>query len=90
MCTSSCLLSDIDECLKIGGKHGHHCHRDQKCVNTIGSYKCTCMSGHEQNDDQSCSGISSGQISHKYVTWYRTWKHIVIIVWMCLLVHHVR
>lgn len=43
-------LKDIDECAR-----GYPCRRNQKCLNTNGSYKCqsllTCSGGYTSNDD---------------------------------------
>ena len=73
-------FADIDECQEIGGKYGHHCHGNMKCVNTVGSYKCTCLSGHSQSeDDQSCSGTSTG-----HVTIPDTWT-VILFLCLCLL-----
>lgn len=41
---------DIDECLEDG-----KCTKDnEKCVNTIGSYRCECGEGYRRNKDQEC------------------------------------
>lgn len=34
------MIADIDEC-----KSGNPCKNGGKCINTIGSYKCSCPSG---------------------------------------------
>ena len=45
------MLIDIDECMRDidGCSHG--------CVNTEGSYYCTCPTGYElSNDNRACAG----------------------------------
>lgn len=43
-------MTDIDECLQY-----HPCERNQRCINTNGSYKCqnllTCSGGYTSNND---------------------------------------
>lgn len=51
-------LKDIDECAR-----GNPCRRNQRCLNTNGSYKCqsllTCSGGYTSNDDGTqCIGKS--------------------------------
>ena len=46
------ILVDIDEC-KIGNKGG--CHKDARCVNTVGSFQCQCKPGYE-GDGKTCKG----------------------------------
>ena len=41
--TKTCL--DLDECAEWG-----YC--DQKCVNKVGRYDCTCVAGYERRDDK--------------------------------------
>ena len=36
---------DIDECDINSWETAHGCHPDAKCVNTIGSYECSCLDG---------------------------------------------
>ncbi|KAL3884140.1 hypothetical protein ACJMK2_030360 [Sinanodonta woodiana] len=48
---------DINECLGVGGKYGHHCNGNTQCINTIGSYRCQCASGHDQTDSYTCTDI---------------------------------
>lgn len=74
--------SDIDECLENGGKMGHHCHKDQLCVNTLGSYTCECKPGHSLQHDQSCSPISRGVFLGQ--TCLYTSSISVILTWLCL------
>ena len=45
---------DVDECLTEGGLNGHHCLRNSKCRNTIGSYKCECDDGFVDYDGYQC------------------------------------
>ena len=44
------LLLDINECLVANGG----C--EQVCVNTLGSYNCSCLSGFVLENDVFCSG----------------------------------
>ena len=50
----SCV-ADIDECA-IGDKGG--CHKDARCVNEVGSFRCECKPGYEGNG-KTCIGISN-------------------------------
>ena len=54
--------TDVDECTASNG----NC--SQKCVNTIGSYMCSCVNGQGlNNDNKTCSGKDRGDlIMHKY------------------------
>ena len=48
-CTQ-CCFTDIDEC-------GVSDHCSQQCINTVGSYNCSCKSGYRLNDNQkTCDG----------------------------------
>ncbi|XP_032088742.1 epidermal growth factor-like protein 7 isoform X2 [Thamnophis elegans] len=50
--TGRCCQTDVDECAT--GKHG--C--SQLCINTAGSYRCTCHPGYElQADGQTCRAL---------------------------------
>ena len=51
-------FSDIDECVNTY----HGCHHD--CMNTIGSYICTCYDGYllSEDDDRSCEGTVCVQL----------------------------
>ena len=49
--TISAIL-DIDECA-VGDKGG--CHKDARCVNQVGSYRCECKPGYEGNG-KTCQG----------------------------------
>lgn len=75
---------DVDECLIEGGTKGHHCQKDQTCVNTIGSYNCTCLMGHFSADNQSCS-TTSGQVAGFEITYFLTCSVSVIV---CLFIKH--
>ena len=45
------MFSDIDECMDQNGGCGHN------CSNTVGSYRCSCLSGYTLNTtDNSCKG----------------------------------
>lgn len=44
---------DVDECLNIGGKFGHHCRGNQRCVNTMGSYECRTETSEERAREKS-------------------------------------
>lgn len=79
------FFSDVDECLEIGGKYGHHCQKDQRCVNTIGAYNCSCLSGHFLTDNHSCS-TTSGVGGFLSATCLVKCSISVIAAWMCLLV----
>ena len=46
----SVVFSDIDEC-----KGNHSCHVNATCMNTKGSYFCTCHPGHTENGSD-CTG----------------------------------
>ena len=45
------MLSDIDEC----STGSFVCHQQALCMDTDGSYICTCLSGYT-GDGQSCTG----------------------------------
>ena len=48
------LFSDINECTSNNGYCG------QVCINTVGSYTCSCYSGYELNTDaRTCAGMWS-------------------------------
>ena len=47
------VIVDIDECA-IGNKGG--CHKDARCVNEVGSFRCQCKPGYE-GDGKTCQGI---------------------------------
>ena len=46
------LVSDIDEC-----SSENECHVNATCMNTMGSYTCSCNSGY-QGDGRNCAGKS--------------------------------
>ena len=48
--TSPVLCNDINEC--VGS---HSCHKNAGCMNTIGSYSCSCKSGFN-GDGRKCYG----------------------------------
>lgn len=50
-------FADINECELAGGHHGHHCHSNTECINTVGSYYCQCLPGFEQTDSYTCQGM---------------------------------
>ena len=51
------FCSDIDEC--VSGTH--ECDVNAQCINTVGSYNCTCKNGYS-GDGRSCSGIKVAQL----------------------------
>ena len=57
------FLADVDECLINNGGCG------QGCVNTIGSYYCTCIHGYLLDDNErTCH--NAGKIKHMYMYKY--------------------
>ena len=51
-------IIDDDECSRNNGG----CN--QTCVNTEGSYNCTCISGYSLDDDEhGCSGMNNNDIN---------------------------
>ncbi|KAK3804080.1 hypothetical protein RRG08_057965 [Elysia crispata] len=47
--------TDIDECLYKEGSHANECGANTRCFNTVGGYKCPCLSsGFYRVDDFSC------------------------------------
>ena len=49
-----CVILDIDEC-----KNSTTNDCQQECINTPGSYACSCKSGYLLNDNnQTCEGIA--------------------------------
>ena len=49
-------VSDVDECQRAGGNRSDCA---QLCVNTVGSYTCSCKRGYElANDAKTCAGNS--------------------------------
>ena len=56
------FVSDIDECQE--GSAG--C--DHNCVNTDGSYLCTCMDGYElESDNHTCTGDDLNKAVYMYM-----------------------
>lgn len=51
-----CVSADINECL-LGA---HHCQPGERCINTLGSYRCqrevSCGTGYELTDSNKCEG----------------------------------
>jgi len=45
------VFADLDEC----NTHTHKCDVNAECVNTVGSYSCTCKVGYT-GDGQNCNG----------------------------------
>lgn len=43
---------DVDEC----SSNTHKCHRSANCINTVGSYNCSCKPGFTGNGRQDCNG----------------------------------
>lgn len=54
------LIVDVDECLS----NSYSCHRDAFCVNTEGSYGCSCNSGLTGDGKSKCDGKSKGFHAH--------------------------
>ena len=52
------LLADLNECLS---EELHSCLSNAKCVNVIGTYKCTCLPGYE-GDGRSCTDVNECSI----------------------------
>ena len=51
VCVCVCLCVDIDECVE----ERHRCV--QACVNTLGSFRCSCRTGFQLNTDgKTCMG----------------------------------
>lgn len=46
-----CMCVDVDECVE--GQH--QCQ--QRCINTFGSFKCSCDDGYQPAHDQTCTGV---------------------------------
>lgn len=44
-------VADLDEC----STHTHNCDVNADCINTVGSYSCTCKAGYS-GDGQTCTG----------------------------------
>ena len=83
------FVSDIDECLTKGGKFGHHCNGNTKCVNTVGSYMCRCATGFTPDNPYSCTeeGTEEPPVSKSnslHTTIHN--KESVIALLMCLIV----
>ena len=55
--------SDIDEC----AEGVHDCHRKAKCINTRGSYRCSCLSGYH-GDGKQCKGKQVIPVHLRYPT----------------------
>ncbi|XP_050303564.1 protein kinase C-binding protein NELL1-like isoform X2 [Anthonomus grandis grandis] len=51
------ICKDIDECQQEGGREGHHCHSNTRCVNTPGSYECQCIDGYVRVDRFNCAEL---------------------------------
>ena len=47
------FFSDIDEC----AEESHDCHVTSNCVNTAGSYNCSCNQSGYGYDGNMCAGI---------------------------------
>lgn len=55
-CLACFPFEDINECL-LGS---HHCRPGERCINTLGSYRCqrevSCGTGYELTDSNNCNG----------------------------------
>ena len=60
------VIVDIDECA-IGDKGG--CHKDARCVNVVGSFRCECKPGYEGNG-KTCKGRVSLRQLNAFQGWY--------------------
>ena len=60
---TSSIFVDVDECKPNGT---HNCDMNARCVNTIGSFNCTCRQGYS-GDGVSCHGMVI-QRGNKYVS----------------------
>lgn len=50
MCNSGYELNEVDQnCNDINECDSRSCHQFGTCINTIGSYKCECISGYTGN-----------------------------------------
>lgn len=59
-------LTDVDECSKADPKNASGPGCSQMCVNTFGSYYCSCYSGYTlQPDHQTC--LCEYSVHHKAV-----------------------
>lgn len=76
---------DIDECQAEGGKVGHHCNGNTKCVNTIGSYTCRCASGHTPSDPYSCEGTNDTTPNKSNL---HQSEAVILIMCLCLTLSH--
>lgn len=48
------LILDVDECLS----NSYSCHKEASCVNTRGSYSCSCNPGLTGDGKRKCDGKS--------------------------------
>lgn len=54
------FLKEIDEC-----SNGRNGGCEQRCINTLGSYKCDCNPGYELNDDgRTCEAACGGYVTN--------------------------
>ena len=69
--TETIYFTDIDECIE----GDEHCN--QICVNTLGSYYCSCEPGFQLIDNTECEGI---YYNYRYIS-------IIIRLRMCKEMH---
>ena len=53
---------DIDEC----AEGVHDCHQKAECINTRGSYRCSCVNGYQGSGKQ-CKGKQVIQVHLRYL-----------------------
>lgn len=56
------VFSDIDEC---SSDNDNQCDHKDRCINTPGGYKCSCVEGYRlENDGTTCTGDLTLQIHY--------------------------
>ena len=67
---------DIDEC-SMSMEEGI-CGEDQECVNTPGSFNCTCVSGFVEDENNNCEGLF--HCVYQVRNLVNTIAHIIILI----------